>query len=203
MYEVPLTTVAGVERKINSHLRRWLGIPPSFTSVGLYIRSGQLQLPLSSLVEEFQVPKCRVAMTFRDSRDSKVQEAGIRTRSGRKWDTSATLTQAEGNLRLKDIVGTPCIGRQGLGTSNFQRWGKANSKERRALVQAEVRDLEEERRKAKVVELGSQAAWTRWELPKRRLTWADLWKLEPFRISFLLRAVYDTLPTPVNYIGGE
>ncbi len=82
VYEVPLTAVEGVERKINSHLRRWLGIPPGFTSVGLYIRSGQLQLPLSSLVEEFQVAKCRVVMTFRDSRDYKVREAGIKTRSG-------------------------------------------------------------------------------------------------------------------------
>lgn len=27
---------------------------------------------------------------------------------------------------------------------------------------------------------------------------ADLWRLEPFRISFLLRSVYDTLPTPTN-----
>jgi hypothetical protein len=26
----------------------------------------------------------------------------------------------------------------------------------------------------------------------------ELWKLEPFRISFLLRSVYDTLPSPTN-----
>ncbi|RXN04866.1 hypothetical protein ROHU_009463 [Labeo rohita] len=54
VYEVPMTSVERVERKINKYLRRWLGIPPSFTSVGLYIRSGQLQLPLSSVVEEFK-----------------------------------------------------------------------------------------------------------------------------------------------------
>lgn len=65
--DVPLTAVEGVEHKINTHIRKWHGIPPSFTSVGLYIKSGQLQLPLSSLVEEFQVAKCRVAMTFRES----------------------------------------------------------------------------------------------------------------------------------------
>ena len=198
VYEVPFTAVEGVERKINTYLRRWLGIPPSFTSVGLYIRSGQLQLPLSSLVEEFRVAKCRAAMTFRDSRDIKVREAGVKTRSGRKWEASASLAQAEGNLKLKDIIGAACTGRQGLGMTHFQRWGKSNSTERRTLVQAEIRDLEEERRKARAVELASQGAWTRWDLPKRNLTWADLWRLEPFRISFLLRSVYDTLPTPVN-----
>ena len=37
-----------------------------------------------------------------------------------------------------------------------------------------------------------------WNRPKRKITWADLWRLEPFRISFLLRSVYDTLPTPTN-----
>ncbi len=66
------------------------------------------------------------------------------------------------------------------------------------MVQAEVRGLEEERRKANVVGLGSQGAWTRWDLPKMKVTWADLWRLEPFQISFLVRAIYDTLPTPVN-----
>lgn len=143
LYDVPLTTVEGVECKVNTHLRKWLGIPPSFTSVGLYITSGQLQLPLSSLVEEFQVAKCRVAMTFRESRDRKISVAGIRTRSGRKWDATASLALAEWNLKLKDIIGAPCVGRPGLGMSHFHMWGKANSVERRAMIQAEVRDLEE------------------------------------------------------------
>jgi hypothetical protein len=31
----------------------------------------------------------------------------------------------------------------------------------------------------------------------------ELWKLEPFRISFLLRSVYDTLPSPSNLITNE
>ena len=66
------------------------------------------------------------------------------------------------------------------------------------MIQDEVRNLEEEGRRAKSVELATQGAWTRWDLPKRTITWSELWRLEPFRISFLLRAVYDTLPTPVN-----
>lgn len=37
-YAIPMTVVEGVERRINKHLRKWLGIPPSFTAVGLYIR---------------------------------------------------------------------------------------------------------------------------------------------------------------------
>ncbi|RXN07805.1 hypothetical protein ROHU_035438 [Labeo rohita] len=191
-----MTSVERVERKINKYLQRWLGIPPSFTSVGLYIRSGQL--PLSSVVEKFKVAKCRVIMTYRDFQDEQVRQAGILTRSGRKWAADSSVARAESMLKLRDIRGTPCTGRQGLGTSHIQQWGKAGSKDRRAMIQEEVRNLEEEGRRVRAVELASQGAWTKWDSPKRKITWGDLWRLEPFRISFLLRSVYDTLPTPTN-----
>lgn len=58
----------GVECKINLHLKRCLGIPPDFKSGRLYIR---LQLLL-----DFQIAKCRMTMSFRDSRDNKVKKAG-------------------------------------------------------------------------------------------------------------------------------
>ncbi|CAC5355486.1 unnamed protein product [Mytilus coruscus] len=53
IYEMTATTVEAIGRKINSHLRRWLGVPPSFTAIGLYSRSSQLQLPLTSILEEY------------------------------------------------------------------------------------------------------------------------------------------------------
>lgn len=38
-----------------------------------------------------------------------------------------------------------------------------------------------------------------WEgiLP-RSVGWSDLWKMPQARLSFLIRATYDTLPTPAN-----
>jgi hypothetical protein len=35
LYEVPSTTVEALERITSRHLRKWLGVPPSFTSIGL------------------------------------------------------------------------------------------------------------------------------------------------------------------------
>lgn len=64
------------------------------------------------------------------------------------------------------------------------------------MVQAAVRTREEMKRIARAVEQGSQGAWTKWDLPKHKVTWTELWRLEPYRISFLLRSVYDTLPSP-------
>ncbi|XP_060076611.1 uncharacterized protein LOC132556244 [Ylistrum balloti] len=198
LYEVTTTTVEILERKISKCLRRWLGVPPSFTSVGLYSTTGKLQLPLSSLVEEFKVAKVRLVMTVRDSKDEKIRNAGIETRTGRQWSASSAVQEAESRLRHSDIVGITCIGKQGLGSTRVERWGTADTAGRRKMVQDNIRKMEEEIRKVKAVEMGAQGAWTKWETTERRLTWADIWKLEPCRIQFLLRSVYNVLPTPTN-----
>ena len=84
-YEIATITVEAIERKVSGYLRRWLGVPPSFTSIGLYSNSIQLNLPISSVVEDLKVAKCRLVMTLRDSADNKIAGAGIQTRTGRKW----------------------------------------------------------------------------------------------------------------------
>ena len=44
-----------------------------------------------------------------------------------------------------------------------------------------------------------QGAWTKWENAKdRAVTWRDLKHMDPKKLSFLIKAVYDVLPTPVN-----
>ena len=199
LYEIPTTAVEELERTVSKHLRRWLGVPPSFTSIGLYGKSTKLQLPLSSLVDEFKVAKTRLVVTLRDSRDQLIRQAGIETRTGRKWSASQAVEQAESRLRHRDIVGTTCENRQGLGSGTPRcQWKTAEPHDRRAMVQQEVREQEEEVRRARAVQLGSQGAWTKWNLPERQLTWSDIWQYEPLRLKFLLRSVYDVLPTPAN-----
>ncbi len=121
-----MTVVEGVERRVNKHPRQWLGIPLSFTAVGRYIRSGQLKVPLSSVVEEFKVAKCRVAMMHRDSRD---KLAMLEQQQGQ-----VASGQAESSLKLKDIIANLCMGRQRLGTSHFHQWSKASTEERTEMV---------------------------------------------------------------------
>ena len=53
MYEIATTTVEAMERKVSGYLRRWLGVPPLFTSIELYSNSIQLSLPVPSVVEDF------------------------------------------------------------------------------------------------------------------------------------------------------
>ena len=42
LYEVPSTSVEALERITSRHLRKWLGVPPSFTSIGLYWKTNKL-----------------------------------------------------------------------------------------------------------------------------------------------------------------
>lgn len=198
LYEIPTTTVEGLERVISKQLRRWLGVPPSFSSVGLYGTSNQLQLPISSLVEEFKVAKTRFVVTLKQSKDSKIRNAGIEIRTGRKWSASQAVAQAESQLKLKDVMGTTQVGRQGLGITKRKQWSTANDQEKRSMIQEEIRYMEEEGRKAKAVAMGSQGAWTKWATTNRKLTWKDIWNYQPLRLSFLLRSVYDVLPSPTN-----
>ena len=78
---------------------------------------------------------------------------------------------------------------------NKERKGK----EKRRQIQEEVRAAVEEERSSRAAGLRQQGAWTRWEQAMdQKVTWTDLWQAEPHRITFLIRAVYDVLPSPAN-----
>ena len=67
------------------------------------------------------------------------------------------------------------------------------------MVSEEIHHLEEVRHFATAVGQRKQGAWTKWESAKdRAVTWRDLKLMETKKLSFLIKAVYDVLPTPVN-----
>lgn len=200
VYEVPISTVETLERKVSACLRRWLGLPRSLTSIALYGNTTKLQLPIKSLEEEFKVTRTREVLMYRDSRDPKVAQAGVVVKTGRKWSAQAAVLDAESRLRHKDLVGTVAHGRAGLGVfPTPPRHKESNRKEKQRQIQEEVRAAVEEGRSSRAAGLRQQGAWTRWEQAmEHKVTWTDLWKAEPHRITFLIRAVYDVLPSPAN-----
>ncbi|XP_052267689.1 uncharacterized protein LOC127869268 [Dreissena polymorpha] len=192
------TTVEALEKITSRHLRKWLGVSPNFTSIGLYGKSNKLQLPLSSLVEEFETAKVRLLLTLRDSPDEFIREAGDHTRTSRKCLGTESVSQAENALKHKDIVGVTAVGRENTGARKVVLWSRSDQKERRVIIQSEVRRAEVNARQANAVEIGAQGAWITWNTADKKLTWGDIWKYEPFRFSFLLKSVYDQLPSPAN-----
>lgn len=199
VYEFPITTVQGFERRISRYLRRWLGLPRSLSSIALYGHNNKLKLPISSLNEEFMVTRAREVLQYRESSDPKVSQAGIEVRTGRKWRAQEAVEQAESRLRHSVLVGPVSSGRAGLGSVATTRYDKALGKDRRRLVQEEVRTGVEELRASQMVGMRQQGAWTRWEQAvDRKISWSELWQAEPYRIKFLIASVYDVLPSPSN-----
>lgn len=130
IYKMAFTAVENWERGENSYVRKWLGVLPSVTSIRLYNKTAQVQLPLSSIIEEFKVAKCTLVMTLRDSLNQKVLDAGVQTRSGCKWSAMTAVDHAGSMLEI-DILSNTCTGRKGIGLAYFhQRVTRREEKER-------------------------------------------------------------------------
>lgn len=78
-----------------------------------------IQLPFRGLVEEFMVSRTREIYQYRNSRNPKVSGAGIEVKTGRRWSATKELPIAEGNMRIKEIVGSVAQGRAGLGADSL------------------------------------------------------------------------------------
>ena len=177
----------------------WLGLPRCLSETGLFGRN-TLQLPLQSISLGYKQEKTRLVLELRESTDQTVRNANAKVPTGRKWNAQTEVDQAIGRLQQQEIVGRVQAGRAGLGWSEAPRfWSKANRRERKEMVVAEVTRTEEERYKIKAVSQGRQGSWTTWEgVANRNIRWADLWKIPQARLSFLIRSTYDTLPCPRN-----
>lgn len=74
------------------------------------------------------------------------------------------------------MVGTVAKGRAGFGSFPSPKYSKAQGKERRWLVQEEVRAAVGEIRSSRMAGMRQQGAWMRWESAmERRFTSTDIW----------------------------
>ena len=112
----------------------------------------------------YKQEKTRLLLELRESTDQSVRNAGVKVRTGRKWDAQTEVDRAVGRLQHQEIVGRVQAGRAGLGWGEAPRfWSKANRKERKEMVVSEVIRTEEERYKIKAVSQSRQGSWTTWE----------------------------------------
>ena len=135
---------------------------PCFSKVGLYTYSGNLQLPISSLVEEFKIGKVRLHMMMKDSVDEIIWKAYPEIKSGMKWSAVKAAQEAECSLRIKDIIGVTQTNRAGLGSTSKKIFSKVGPKGKRDMVTEEIRMFEDEQRKASAFIQAKQCAWTKW-----------------------------------------
>ena len=188
-----------MESLIRKFLQKWLGVPKSLTNVALYSSSTKLKLPTKSLVEEFKLGKARLFQMLRDSVDPLVKRAQPAIITGRKWNAKHAVETAESSLKMKEVIGSVVTGRAGFGLHLQKWWSKETTKNKRRMISEEILDFEENKRLAIAVAQPKLGAWTRGENTKdRTITWSDIKQMELKQLGFLIKAVYDILPTPVN-----
>lgn len=95
VYEVTLSIVETLERKISTYPCRWLGLPHSLSSAALYGRGKKLHLPISSLDEDFRVSRTREAILYGDFMDPSVASDCIIVKTDRMWRAQEALERAE------------------------------------------------------------------------------------------------------------
>ncbi len=176
-----------------------LGLPRCFSDTGLFGKNA-LQLPLKSINLGYKQEKTRLVFELKESRDEAVKRAGVTIRTRYRWKAQQEIDQAVNRLQHKEVMGRVQHSRTGLGWGEpVQFWSKATREQRKSVVVEEVSQVEQDRYLIKAVSQCKQGAWTRWEdISNRVITWADIWRTPQSRLSFLVRAAYDTLPCPQN-----
>ena len=69
------------------------------------------------------------------------------------------------------------------------------------MVINEIRLNEDSKRVQKAVQQPQQGQWTNWDNAlQKSLTWNEIWHMALLRISFVIRSVYDLLPSSTNLV---
>ncbi|GFO19624.1 reverse transcriptase [Plakobranchus ocellatus] len=201
VYDICSTTVEAIEAKINKYTRKWLGVPPGLSDVAMYCRKAKLKLPMKSILEEYKCGKARLLTMLEESDDSVVKTVQPSLKTGRKWKVTEAVDEAKECLKMKEIIGQTQTDRRGLGSTTAKWWSKTKGKEKRDMIIDEIRNKEDSTRVQKAVQQPQQGQWTNWDTAiQRSLTCNDIWHMAPLRISFLIRSVYDLLPSNANLV---
>ena len=114
-YEMGLPSVEEMERKINQHTRKWLGLPSSISSIALYSRSTRLRLPLRSIAEEYKISKIGTQWSLNNSTDNSVREVMPQFLSGRKFRAQEEIEKSQAILAFEEIRRPIQVDRHGVG----------------------------------------------------------------------------------------
>lgn len=97
-----------------SYIRKWLGLPQSFSSVDLFGKN-VLQLPLKVTYVGLQTGEGKACLELRDSSDLPVQNTKAQVRTGRTWRAEQAIDRAIGRVKHQEFVVQTQSGRTSLG----------------------------------------------------------------------------------------
>ena len=85
MYEVAVSRVEMIEKKCRAYTRKWLGLPRCLNNAALYGKGIQLELPITSIMEEYTAGKVRTEMMLRYSKDQTIRDDPPYVLTGKRW----------------------------------------------------------------------------------------------------------------------
>ena len=125
----------------------------------------------------------------------------VSIKTGMKDKVVEAVDEAKEYLLIKEVIGETQTDRKGLESSTAKRWSNAEGKDKRYMVINEIRLIEDSRRVQKAVQQPQQGHWANWDNAQQKsITRNDIWHITPLRISFLIRSVYDLLPSNANLV---
>ena len=83
IYDIPLTTVAKWEQKVNSFLRKWLGVGHTLSNLCLFNQSSSVALPWSNLTDTVKIENSCLLQSYQPSKDNLIKAVQTQVQSGR------------------------------------------------------------------------------------------------------------------------
>lgn len=172
---------------MSGYLRIWVRVPPSFTWTGLYSNSTQYRISVSSVVEEFIVAICRLVMTLKDPADDRIARAEIKQEQEESGQQKHQWTKQRVCSTYEESLESQALGTKARECHIFSTSKKHQQHAQREALWFRLKKGAYRKIKGNQEQTGG--------VDEVRLTRAgnylDRTVKEQFRISFLLRSVFD------------
>ena len=199
IYEVPISLAFKLEQKVSVHIRKWLKLHKSITSLSFYSSASPCPLPVRSLTSVLKSSKISGHLLLKHSRDRSVSSCVPKLQAGH-CQVEEAVQACETDLRHKSIIGHHQHSRHGLGYIKSSKIPPdKSSRDYRTLISNHHKEIDDTYAISKAVQLKVQGQWTRWlNYIQQNFSWKSLLALSVNLSSFCISSTYDTLPSPSN-----
>ena len=199
IYEVPISLAFKIEQKASVHIRKWLKLHKSITSLSFYSSASPCPLPVRSLTSVLKSSKISGHLLLKHSRDPSFSSCVPKLQAGH-WQVEEAVRACETDLRHKSIIGHHQHSRHGLGYIKISKIPPdKSSRDYRTFISNHHKEIDDTYAISKAVQLKVQGQWTRWlNYIQQNFSWKSLLAMPVNLSSFCISSTYDTLPSPSN-----
>ena len=187
-----------LEQKSSVHIRKWLKLHKSITSLSFYSSASPCPLPVRSLTSVLKSSKISRHLLLKHSQDPSVSSCVPILQAG-YWQVEEAVQACKTDLRHKSIIGHHQHSRHGLGYIKSSKIpSDDSSRDYRTFISNHHKEIDNTYAISKAVQLKVQGQWTRWlNYIQQKFSWKSLLAM-PVNLSSFCISTYDTLPSTSN-----